>query len=162
MNSSISSCGHPVSRIDLRVIFADFVGQIRKLFIIKNMNAHNYKWLLVFFMLWLPLQGVAAAVLSVCVQEKNFIHQHDPLTITSDSHHHDACHKQTDDNTTGHWLASLPCDDTACDAYGNTPILPGYTAPVLANSITVVTSYDCGFVSFVPEQPQHPPLPAYL
>ena len=162
MSSSISSCGHPLSCIDPRVIFADFVCQIRKLFIIKNMNAHNYRWLLVFFMLWLPLQAAAAAVLSVCVQEKNFIHQHDPATITIDSHHHDSCHKQSAENTTDHLIASLPCDDSACDAYGNTPILPGYIAPVLANVISAVTSYDCGFVSFVPEQPQHPPLPASL
>lgn len=114
-------------------------------------------------MLWLPLQGAAAAVLSVCVQEKSFTHQHDPSTITSDSHHHDGCHKQTAENTTDHWLDSLlQCDDTSCNAYGNTPILPGYTASVLADAIAVATSYDCGFVSFVPEQPQHPPLPAFL
>lgn len=162
MNSSISSCGHPISRIDLRVIFADFVYQIRKLFIIKNMKAHNYKWLLVFFMLWLPLQGAAAAVLSVCVQEKNFTHQHDSSTITSDSHHHDGCHKQSADNTTGHWLTSLPCDDTSCNAYSNTPILSGYTEPVLVDNISAVISLNSGFTSFIPEQPQHPPLSTSL
>ena len=162
MSSSISSCGHPLSCIDPRVIFADFVCQIRKLFIIKNMNAHNYRWLLVFFMLWLPLQAAAAAVLSVCVQEKNFIHQHDSATITSDSHHHDACHKQTAENTTDHWLDSLPCDDTSCDAYSNTPILSDYTGPVLVDNISAVISLNSGFTSFIPEQPQHPPLPASL
>ena len=162
MNSSISSCGHPVSRIDLRVIFADFVCQIRKLFIIKNMNAHNYRWLLVFFMLWLPLQGAAAAVLSVCVQEKNFIHQHEPATIAIDSHHHEGCHKQSADNTADHLIASLPCDDTSCNSYSNTPILSDYTGPVLVDNISAVISLNSGFTSFIPEQPQHPPLPASL
>ncbi len=108
-------------------------------------------------MLWLPVQGAAAAVLSVCIQE-NFNNQHDKSTITIDSHHHDGCHKQTADNTTNHLLASLPCDDTACDAYSNTPILSGSTAPVLANNISTVTPYDSGFISFIPEQPQRPPL----
>ena len=122
------------------------------------MKAHNYKWLLVFFMLWLPLQGAAAAVLSVCLQEKNINSHHDKSTKTIDSHHHDDCHKQTADNTTDHLLASLPCDDTSCDAYSNTPILSGYTAPMLTDDTSTVISLNSSFISFVPEQPQHPPL----
>ncbi|MDP1558365.1 MAG: hypothetical protein Q8L82_05575 [Nitrosomonas sp.] len=109
-------------------------------------------------MLWLPSQGAVAAILSVCMQEKNFNSHHDKSTITLDSHHHDGCHKQTADNTTGHLLASLPCDDTACDAYNNTPILSGYTAPMLTNDTSAVTSLNSAFISFTPEQPQHPPL----
>ena len=77
---------------------------------------------------------------------------------TIDSHHHDACHKQAADNTTDHLLASLPCDDTSCDAYSNTPILSGYTAPMLMDDTSTVTSLNSSFISFVPEQPQHPPL----
>ncbi len=126
----------------------------------KNMKAYNYKWLLVFFMLWLPLQGAAAAVLSVCVQEKNINSHHDKSTITIDSHHHDGCHKQTADNTSDHLLASLPCDDTACDAYSNTPILSRYTAPMLTDDTSAITSLNPSFISFVPEQPQRPPLTA--
>ena len=111
-------------------------------------------------MLWLPLQGAAAAVLSVCVQEKNINRNHDQSMITIDNHHHDSCHKQTADNTTDHLLASLPCDDTACDAYSNTPILPGYTAPMLTDDTSAITSLNPSFISFVPEQPQRPPLTA--
>jgi hypothetical protein len=122
------------------------------------MKRRNYKWLLVFFMLWLPLQAAAAAVLSVCVQEKSFQSHHEKSTATIDSHHHDACHKQTADNTTDHLLASLPCDDTSCDAYSNTPILSGYTASMLTNDTSAITSLNPSFISFVPEQPQHPPL----
>ncbi len=122
------------------------------------MKAHKYKWLLVFFMLWLPLQGAAAAVLSVCLQENNINSHHNKSTKTIDSHHHDNCHKQATDNTTDHFLASLPCDDTACDAYSNTPILSGYTASMLTNDTSTVISLNSSFISFVPEQPQHPPL----
>jgi len=124
----------------------------------KQMKRRNYKWLLVFFMLWLPLQGAAAAALSVCVQENNINSHHNISTKAIDSHHHDACHKQTADNTTDHLLASLPCDDTSCNAYSNTPILSGYTAVMQTNDTSAITSLSPSFISFVPEQPQHPPL----
>ena len=121
------------------------------------MKLSTCKWLLVFFMLWLPLQGAGTAVLSVCVQENNINSHHNKSTKTIDSHHHDACHKQVADNTTDHLLASLPCDDTSCDAYSNTPILSGYTASMLADDTSTVISLNSSFISFVPEQPQHPP-----
>lgn len=124
----------------------------------KQMKRRNYKWLLVFFMLWLPLQGAAAAALSVCVQENNINSHHNISTKAIDSHHHDACHKQTADNTTDHLLASLPCDDTSCNAYSNTPIMPTYTVSLLASDTSSITSLNLDFISFVPEQPQHPPL----
>ena len=127
------------------------------------MKLHNYKWLLVFFMLWLPLQGAAAAVLSVCVQEKSFQSHYEKSAATIDNHHHhDACHKQTADNTTDHLLASLPCDDTSCNAYSNTLIMPTYTVSLLASDTSSITSLNLDFISFVPEQPQHPPLVSSL
>ncbi|PTQ88034.1 hypothetical protein [Nitrosomonas ureae] len=127
------------------------------------MKAYNYKWLLVFFMLWLPLQGAAAAVLSVCAQENNLSNHADKSIVTIDSHHHDDCHKQAPDGTTiNHVLTSLPCDDASCNAYSSTPVLSGYTAPKLIKITSVVPSLNSGFTSFVPEQPQRPPLPAFL
>lgn len=114
-------------------------------------------------MLWLPLQGAAGAVLSVCMQEKNFTSHSDQATISIDSHHHDDCHKQTADNTTDHLFASLPCDDgTACNAYSHTPIVPDYAAPMLTNNTSDVFILNSGFISFVPEQPQRPPLTVSL
>ncbi len=109
-------------------------------------------------MLWLPLQGAAAAVLSVCVQEKNIHNQADKSAITIDSHHHDGCHKQTADGTTHHVLSSLPCDDTSCNVYSSTPILSGYAVPMLIGITSTVISLNSGFTSFDPEQPQRPPL----
>ena len=95
---------------------------------------------------------------SVCVQEKNINSYYDKSMKTIDSHHHDSCHKQTAENTTDHLLANLPCDDTACDAYSNTPILSGYNAMMFNNHTSAITSLNPSFISFVPEQPQHPPL----
>ncbi len=109
-------------------------------------------------MLWLPLQGVAAAVLSVCVQE-DFSRQHDK-TMIADDHHHDDCHKQMANSTTDHLLASLPCDDASCDAYSNTPILAGDSTLMPTDDTSAITSFIPGFTSFVPEQPQRPPLAA--
>ncbi len=105
-------------------------------------------------MLWLPLQGAAAAVLSVCVQEK------DPdMVMMAIENHEDACHKQTTNSTIDHFMANLLCDDyTSCDAYGNTPILLGYTALPLTNNTSAIASFSSGFISFVPEQVQRPPL----
>ena len=86
------------------------------------MKLSPHKWLLVFFMLWLPLQGAAAAALSVCVQESRNHHAEHALQA-DDGHHHADCHKQAADDSSRHVLASLPCDDASCDAYSNTPIL---------------------------------------
>ena len=131
------------------------------MFIIKKMKIRKYKWVLVFFIVWLPLQGAAAAVLSVCVQE-DFSRHHDK-TMIADNHHHDDCHKQMADSTADHLLASLPCDDTSCDAYSNTPILSGYYSTSMpTNDTSAITSFNSGFTSFVPEQPQRPPLTAFL
>ncbi|WP_297324218.1 hypothetical protein [Nitrosomonas sp.] len=113
-------------------------------------------------MLWLPAQGAAAAVLSVCVQEKNLNDHHDKPAITIDNHHHDDCHQQTANSATDHVLASLPCNDASCDAYSNTPLVPDYVAPMLTNKTSDVFTLNAGFISFVPEQPQRPPLTASL
>lgn len=122
------------------------------------MKAHHCKWLLVFFMLWLPLQGAAAAILSVCAQEKSLTAAHDKSAIAIDNHHHDGCHKQTEDSTSEHVLASLPCDDTSCDAYSHTPVLPATAAFMPITDTCTIASFDSGFVSFVPEHPQRPPV----
>lgn len=120
------------------------------------MNVNNCKWILVFFMLWLPAQGAIAAILSVCVQE-NFNRYDDKSVIAIDSHHHESCHKQTSDNN-NHMLANLPCSDTTCDAYSQTLILPDYIVAAPANNNSNMPIFHPGFLSFIPEQPQRPPL----
>jgi hypothetical protein len=123
------------------------------------MKLSPHKWLLVFFMLWLPLQGAAAAALSVCVQESRNHHAEHALQA-DDGHHHADCHKQAADDSSRHVLANLPCDDASCDAYSNTLILLERMAACVIGNSSKVVSYIPGFVSFVPEQPQRPPLTA--
>lgn len=122
------------------------------------MKYYLSNWILIFFILWLPIQGVAAAVLSVCAQD-NFSAHHDvALTDTADDHHHADCHKESSNGMTDHPVASLPCDDASCNAYNNTPILSDQAALLLTNEPSAMTALNTGFTSFVPEQPQHPPL----
>ncbi|MBL0011279.1 MAG: hypothetical protein IPP22_10345 [Nitrosomonas sp.] len=110
-------------------------------------------------MLWLPMQGAAAAVLSVCAEKKSLNNHHDKkLAITNDDHHHAACHKQETETLLDHVLSSVACDDTTCDAYSNTPIVANYVASMPANKIPVVFALKSGLISFIPEQLQRPPL----
>ena len=78
--------------------------------------------------------------------------------VTIDNHHHEGCQKQAADNTSHHVLTSLPCDDTSCDAYSNMPIPSDQTVLALPIPALAIPSLNSGFVSFVPEQPHHPPL----
>lgn len=124
------------------------------------MRSSACHWLLLFFMLWLPMQGAAAAVLSVCAEKKSLNNHHDKkLAITNDDHHHHAaCHKQETEPLIDHVLSSVACDDTTCDAYSNTPIVANHVASMPANKIPVVFALKSGLISFIPEQLQRPPL----
>ncbi|GKS68355.1 hypothetical protein W03_03590 [Nitrosomonas sp. PY1] len=109
-------------------------------------------------MLWLPVQGTAAAVLLVCAEEERLNDRHDKkLAIISDDHHA-ACHKQAIENPIDHVLASVACDDTSCDAYNSTPIALNYPVSTPNNKIPAVFVLNYSFVSFIPEQLQRPPL----
>lgn len=128
------------------------------------MKVHHYKWLLIFFMLLFPIQGAVAAILSVCIQETNILHNSDqPQTAVDNSHHrHDeGCHKQTED-TVAHFVNSLPCDDHSCDVYSNMPILRNFSLALITFKRAVPPPYTSTFFFYTPEQPQHPPLTAPL
>lgn len=118
----------------------------------KKMKPLSYKWLLIFFMLWLPIQGATAAILSVCAQEDSNSCSDKTLIANAD------CHNQMANNTTDHLLTSFFCEDISCDTYSNTPILLSYTLLIPPNDILSITSFNPGFTSFIPEQPQRPPL----
>lgn len=107
-------------------------------------------------MLWFPVQGAAAAVLSVCVQEN--VRHHSAQVAHDNSEHHSDCHKQRNENDQNHLLASIPCDDFSCDAYSHTPIPLNHNAAIVISDVYLIISYTSGFVSFIPEQPHHPPL----
>lgn len=121
------------------------------------MTTRNYKWLLVFFMFWLPIEGGMAAVLSVCTEEKIFNDRFDKPSAVINNPHHDECHKQVDANIS-HVLVNLLCDDISCDAYSQTLILPDYIVAAPANNNSNMLIFHSGFLSFIPEQPLRPPL----
>ena len=123
------------------------------------MRLGTCNWLLLFFMLWLPIQSAAAAVLSVCAEEKSLNSHHGKkLAITNNDHHHADCHKQAAENPIDHVLANIACDDISCDAYSNTPIVPNYLASMSVNKTSAVFALNFGLISFIPEQLQRPPL----
>ena len=106
-------------------------------------------------MLWLPVQGVTAAVLSMCTVENM---NHDSALISGENHHHDNCHKQIDSKMADDQAMSpQPCGDTSCSANNNI-LLTDYFAPSLANIYHHIAVFNSGFISFIPEQPQRPPL----
>lgn len=108
-------------------------------------------------MLWLPMQGMAAAVFSVCIDEKTNS-QINSKTSLSNEHHHDACHKQSPEKETTHPLPNFPCNDSVCDIFSTTLILTEQKTPLTANKVSMMKPPRAGFTSFVPEQPQRPPL----
>ncbi len=110
-------------------------------------------------MLWLPMQSTVAAMLSVCAEEKSVSSHHNKALVTaSDDHHHANCHKQAAENPIDHVLASITCDDTSCDAYSNTPIVPNSATTLAVNKAPAVFALNSDLISFIPEQPQRPPL----
>lgn len=122
------------------------------------MRSRKFLWLVLFFMLWLPLQGVAAAVLSVCAEEKSLNNHHDITSaMTQEDHHHAACHKQSTENPVDHVLFSIDCKDTFCDAYSSTPVITNHSTVMPTYRSTVVFILTSGVISFIPEQLQRPP-----
>ncbi|TXI17438.1 MAG: hypothetical protein E6Q62_08985 [Nitrosomonas sp.] len=106
-------------------------------------------------MLWLPIEGGMAAVLSVCIEEKIFNDRFDKSSVAISNHHHDECHNQVEG---GHVLVNLSCDDISCDAYSHTLILLNSAVTMLVNNNSGKFIFHSSFISFIPEQPQHPPL----
>jgi hypothetical protein len=125
------------------------------------MKILKYKWILIFFILWLPLQGAASAVLSVCVQE-DFSKHHESMIMADNHHLDDYCHNQSANTSIDYLIASLACDNTSCEAYHNPPILSGDPMAMFTDNAPIAISYNSGFVSFMPKQPQRPPLVSLL
>lgn len=119
----------------------------------RNMKQALRNFILGFLLLWLPLQGLAAAGMSYCR------HDHTPPAVQAgmSGHHgdHDCCHDQ-DSPSASH---QTPCDDCGyCHLAGapallTTPVGLGYDA-----SFSFKFVFDTHFPLFYPEQPQRPPL----
>ena len=116
---------------------------------------------MVFFMLWLPVQGITAAVLSVCFAE-NMDMNHDSSITSSENHHDEKCQDQMNSETKDdHTLSTQLCGDTSCNITSNL-LLPAYASLLLDNNLLTIVDLNFAFTSFIPEQPQRPPLTASL
>ncbi|WP_139218562.1 hypothetical protein [Nitrosomonas aestuarii] len=131
-------------------------------------------------MLWLPLQSTTAAVISLCAAEKerevikqaaltsgNVIslpcaqEKHSSggngktiMATVSDQHH---THKPLIQEISDKTVSNLQCNDVLCQINYTTLVL-SIVDPISFSSSGYVPSFASGFVSFVPEQMQRPPI----
>ncbi len=140
----------------------DGLHQTEKTVYTKTMMLSGRKLILVLIMLWLPLQGVIAAVMPLCVQVKDFGVNLDapPVTTIAGDHQHDVCHKQSMqsmDSTIDNVTSNLPCDGTPCNTCSAT-ILSASSTAIPTGGSSYAISFNSHFTSFVLEQLQRPPL----
>ncbi len=106
-----------------------------------------------FLLLWLPLQGFAAAGMSFCR------HDHTPPPAMQDrmqDHHagHDCGHDQDTPSAT----SQMQCDDCGYCHMGGAPALLPTSAGLSDNaSFSFKFAFDTHFPQLFPEQPQRPP-----
>ena len=137
----------------------DGLHQTEKIVYTEKMMLSGRKFILVLIMLWLPLQGVIAAVMPLCVQVQDIGVNLDapPVTTIAGDHQHDACHKQSMDSTTDNVTSNLPCDGTPCNTCSAT-ILSASSTAIPTGGSSYAISFNSHFTSFVLEQLQRPPL----
>jgi len=108
------------------------------------------KLLLFLIVLWLPLQGVLAAVVPLCMHENNASTLTDAPALSPQA----ACHEM--DQTAA---SNLPCDNCApCHAGCNAPIPSVASTIIPDSSSSYAVSHNSRIALFVPAQPQRPPL----
>lgn len=136
--------------------------------------------ILILIMLWLPLQSTTAAVISLCAKEKEreLIKQTtlasggnattlpcaqekhsssksgNSIATSADQHH---THKPLIQYSPDEMTSNLQCNDVLCQINYNTLVL-SISVPVTFSSSAFTPSFASGFISFVPEQLQRPPI----
>lgn len=99
-------------------------------------------------MLWLPLQGVAAAAMPVCQNSAD----HQPAQIEHPAHHN--C-----DQPDGQPVQKASCDNCAlCHLCGTSTVADSLTRLQPYGGAVYAPLTDIAVKSFIPEQPQRPPL----
>jgi hypothetical protein len=105
---------------------------------------------MVLLLIWLPLQGVAAAVMPFC--------DHQQAPVGSGDHHTD--HHLAGHGPLDHSAASGTCDDCGVCHLACAPTVPSQaTLPAVFLSAQRA-AFECGAPpAFIPDLPQRPPLP---
>lgn len=106
-----------------------------------------------FLLLWLPLQGFAAAGMASCR------HDHTPPAAQAEAHVHHAGHDCGHDQDSPSASTQVPCDDCGYCHLGGAPALPSTPVGLGDDAgFSFKFVFDTHFPPFFPEQPQRPPL----
>lgn len=114
------------------------------------------RYFLILIMLWLPLQGVLAAAVPLCTHEENAGTLNADVVSVIDDHLHTIGHEQPMNNN---MTSSQECEtNTLCHASCSTVITSARSTAIPSNSSSYTVSLISNSISFIPEQPQRPPL----
>lgn len=137
------------------------------------------KALLLLIMLWLPVEGTMAAMISLCTNlkelalvEQSFkLNATDPVSSKSSplkcgQEKHASGQTDPDipvadanDTAVGGWLSYLQCNDLLCKiSYTTLTLILSNTVPITRNDAVNTPFLNTSFVSHVPEQSYRPPI----
>lgn len=117
-----------------------------------------HRFFLVLIMLWLPLQGVFAAGVPLCVHEENAGNKLNPdaIFIIEDHLHAIIHHEQSMDSSI---ISNQECEvNTLCHASCSTVITSVLSTTIRFDRLPYTISLITKPISFIPEQLQRPPL----
>lgn len=110
-------------------------------------------------MLWLPLQGVIAAVMPLCAQAKESGASLDmPVVTAACDLHHDDDKKFSADGTHDEVAFNPPCEGVACFTSFSILLPSAHSAPIFIGGSAYAAAFDSRFTSTILQQPQRPPL----
>ena len=111
---------------------------------------------MILLLLWLPLQGVAAAFTPHCAHQSNTDHGlNTSINIIADDYLHNVDHLQPMD---GHMTANQGCEvNTLCHISCGTLITFAHSTNIPVSISSVHESLNTNTASFISDLPQQPP-----
>jgi len=116
-----------------------------------------HRLFLVLIMLWLPVQGTFSAGIPLCLHEENADNKlNTDVIIIINDHLRTIHHEQPMDSSV---ISNQECEANAlCQASFSTVIISALSAVIPSDSFSYAISLIAKPISFIPEQPQRPPL----
>ncbi|SOD22842.1 hypothetical protein [Nitrosomonas ureae] len=116
-----------------------------------------HRLFLILIMLWLPVQGTLSAGVPLCLHEENAGSEWNPdVILTINDHLITIHHEQPMDSS---MISNQECEANAlCQASFSTVITSAFSAAIPSDSFSYAISLITKPISFIPEQPQRPPL----
>ena len=110
-----------------------------------------HRLFLVLIMLWLPVQGTFSAGIPLCLHEENADNKlNTDVIIIINDHLRTIHHEQPMDSSV--------ISNQECQASFSTVIISALSAVIPSDSFSYAISLIAKPISFIPEQPQRPPL----